>query len=139
MSKNIKTIPTSQYDEVIATVMKYVDGLRIGDSTHVAQAFHNEAIMYGLHGAKVLGGHIKSLYDFVDQHGDAPEIKVRLDVLAITPTTAVVRVDMRRMQWAPADYTDFHDNSIVDLQNRTARVYDTTSLHDTYRARVSKR
>jgi hypothetical protein len=115
MSKDIKTIPTSQYDEVIATVMKYVDGLRIGDSTHVAQAFHNEAIMYGLHGAKVLGGHIKTLYDFVDQHGEAPEIKVHLDVLAITPTTAVVRVDMEKDAMG-ADYTDFH--TLIKLDSK---------------------
>ncbi|GKZ27075.1 hypothetical protein AbraIFM66951_004535 [Aspergillus brasiliensis] len=107
MSKNIKTIPTSEFDEVIATVMKYVDGLRIGDSKHVAQAFHKEAIMYGLHGSNVLGGHIKNLYDFVDHHGKSPDIKVRLDVLAITPTTAVVRVDMEKDAMG-ADYTDFH-------------------------------
>jgi hypothetical protein len=34
-------------------------------------------------------------------------IKTRLDVLAITPTTAVVRVDMEN-DAIGADYTDFH-------------------------------
>lgn len=107
MSKNIKTIPTAEYDAVVEVVTKYVDGLRVGDSKKVGQAFHPEAIMYGLHGSNLLGGHIKNLYDFVDQHGASSEIKVRLDVLDITPTTAVVRVDMEKDAMG-ADYTDFH-------------------------------
>ncbi|KAB8075268.1 hypothetical protein BDV29DRAFT_172353 [Aspergillus leporis] len=71
--------------------------------------------MYGLHGSNLLGGHIKNLYDFVDQHGTAPEIKVRTDVLAITPTTAVVRVDMEKDAMG-ADYTDFH--TLIKLDSK---------------------
>ena len=107
MSKNIKTVPTSDYDEVVATVQRYVEGLKIGKSNDVAKAFHKDAVMYGFTNGKLLGGPIKNLFDFVDQNGDAPEIKVRLDVLSITPTTAVVRVDMER-DAIGADYTDFH-------------------------------
>jgi hypothetical protein len=53
------------------------------------------------------GGSIKSLYDFVEKNGTATEIKTRLDVLAITPTAAVVRVDMEKDALS-AEYTDFH-------------------------------
>ena len=50
---------------------------------------------------------IKNLYDFVEKNGTALDIKTRIDVLAITPTTAVARVDMEK-DAIGADYTDFH-------------------------------
>ncbi|KAB8228877.1 hypothetical protein ETB97_012720 [Aspergillus alliaceus] len=105
MSNN-KTIPTAQYDEVIATATKYVDGLRSGSATGVSQAFHSDATMYGLLNGTLLGGPIKNLYTYVDQHGSAANIKTRLDVIGITPTTAVVKVDMEK-DASGTDYTDF--------------------------------
>jgi hypothetical protein len=104
MSKNVKTVPTQDFEDVVATVAKYVEGLRVGDITTLAQAFHKNAVMYGLTNG---GGPIQNLYDFVKKNGAAPDIKTRLDVLAITPTTAVVRVDMEN-DVIGADYTDFH-------------------------------
>ncbi|KAJ5186197.1 hypothetical protein N7449_010961 [Penicillium cf. viridicatum] len=106
MSNNIKPIPTSEYDAVAATEKHYVDGMRVGSSSEVARAFHSDAIMYGFHGPNFLRD-IKTLYDFIDEHGSASEINARIDVLAITPTTAVVRVDMEK-DAIGLDYTDFH-------------------------------
>lgn len=110
MSKSVKT---DDFKAVIATVQQYVDGLRIGSSPEVAKAFHNDAIMYGFAGSSLLGGPIKSLYDFIDTNGSAPHISTHLDVLAITPTTAVVRVDMEG-DAAGVDYTDFHTLIKID-------------------------
>ena len=107
MSKNTKTVPTKDYEDVVATVSKYVEGLSVGSVTEISQAFHKEAIMYGFTDDKMLGGPIKNLYDFVEKNGTAPDIKTSIDVLAITPTTAVVRVDMEK-DAIGADYTDFH-------------------------------
>jgi hypothetical protein len=107
MSTNIKVVPTQDYDDVVATVAKYVEGLRVGKADEVARAFHEEAVMYGFTNGELLGGPISNLYDFVTTNGDAPEIKTRLDVIGITPTTAVVKVDMER-DAIGADYTDFH-------------------------------
>lgn len=106
MSKNIKVVSTSDYDEVIEAADKYVYGLRTGSSGAVAQAFHKDAVMYGFTNGELLGGSIRNLYDFVDKNGKAPNISTRLDVLAITPTTAVVRIDMER-DAIGADYNDF--------------------------------
>lgn len=106
MSKNIKAVPTAEYDAVIATANQYVEGLRIGSAQGVAQAFHKEAVMYGFTNGELLGGPIKNLFDFVEKNGAAPEISTRLDVLAITPTTAVVRVDMET-DAIGADYNDY--------------------------------
>lgn len=107
MSKNIKTVPTQDFKDVVETVAKYVDGLRIGKIPSLTQAFHRDAVMYGFTNGELLGGPIKNLYEFVEKNGTAPDIKTRLDVLAITPTTAVVRVDMEN-DAIGADYTDFH-------------------------------
>lgn len=107
MSKNIKTVPTKDYEDVVATVSKYVEGLSVGSVTEISQAFHKEAIIYGFTDDKMLGGPIKNLYDFVEKNGTAPDIKTQIDILAITPTTAVVRVDMEK-DAIGADYTDFH-------------------------------
>jgi hypothetical protein len=107
MSKNIKTVSTQDFEDVVATVAKYVEGLRVGDIASLTQAFHKDAVMYGLTNGELLAGPIKNLYDFVRTNGAAPDTKTRLDVLAITPTTAVVRVDMEN-DAIGADYTDFH-------------------------------
>ncbi|MDT3313521.1 nuclear transport factor 2 family protein [Pseudomonas sp. rhizo66] len=106
MSNNIKAVPTAEYTAVIATANQYVEGLRIGDAQGVAQAFHKEAVMYGFTNGELLGGPIKNLFDFVEKNGAAPHISTRLDVLAITPTTAIVRVDLET-DAIGADYNDY--------------------------------
>ena len=78
MSKNIKAVPTAEYNAVIATANQYVEGLRIGSAQGVAQAFHKEAVMYGFTNGELLGGPIKNLFDFVEKNGAAPEISTRL-------------------------------------------------------------
>ena len=78
----------------------------MGSAEGVAQAFHKDAVMYGYTNGELLGGPIRNLFDFVQKNGSAPEITTRLDILAITPTTAVVRVDMEN-DAIGADYNDY--------------------------------
>lgn len=106
MSRNVKAVPTAEYDAVVAVAQKYVDGLRIGSVESIAEAFHKDAVMYGFTNGELLSGSIGNLFDFVKKNGKAPEITTRLDVLAITPTTAVVRVDMEN-DAIGADYNDY--------------------------------
>ena len=104
---NTKVVSVDDYTAVLEAAHNYVEGLRTGDADTVAKAFHKEAIMYGLAGGKtLLGGPIGNLYDFVRRNGSAPEIKTHMDVLAITPTTAVVRIDMEK-DAIGADYNDY--------------------------------
>lgn len=106
MSKNIKAVSTQDYHAVVATAGKYVEGLRTGSVATIEEAFHPEAVMYGFTNGELLGGPIGNLYKFVESNGQAPDITTRLDVLAITPTTAVVRVDMEK-DAIGADYNDY--------------------------------
>ena len=64
MSKNIKTVPTQDFEDLVATVAKYVEGLRVGNIASLTQAFHKDAVMYGFTNGQLLGGPIKNLYDF---------------------------------------------------------------------------
>ncbi|KAJ6087526.1 hypothetical protein N7467_006440 [Penicillium canescens] len=109
MTANLKTVPTAEYDAVIEAANKYAEGLRAGSPDIVAQAFHKNAVMYGFispPNPDMLAGPIDNLYTFIRDSGSAPAIKTRNDVLAITQTTAVVRVDMEG-DASGADYTDF--------------------------------
>lgn len=115
MSQNIKIIPTSEYDAVVKTVQTYVDGLAAGDNNIMRQAFHKDATMYGFIADKLLGGPIQNLYGYVDSVGKAPNLKARLDVLGITPTTAVVKVGMEK-DASGNNYTDFH--TLIKLDNK---------------------
>jgi len=108
MAKNIKTIPTSDYLAVISVVENYVAGLKVGDATQVSKCFHPEATMYGFAAdGSLLGGPISNLWTFMETYGAAPKIVARSDIISITPTTAVVKVDMEE-DAAGNDYTDNH-------------------------------
>ncbi len=72
MSKNIKTVPTQDYADVVATVTKYVEGLRVGNVAELGEAFHQDAVMYGFTNGELLGGPIKNLYDFVADQRHCP-------------------------------------------------------------------
>ena len=66
MSKNIKAVATHDYNAVIDTASRYVEGLREGSVATIKQAFHEEAVMYGFTNGQLLGGPISNLYDFVE-------------------------------------------------------------------------
>lgn len=123
MSKNIKAVSTRDYEAVVAVAARYVEGLRIGNAQVVAEAFHAQAVMYGFTNGQLLGGPVDNLYAFVQSNGAAADITTRLDVLAITPTTAVVRVDMEQ-DAIGADYNDFLTLIRIDGQWQViAKVY----------------
>jgi hypothetical protein len=56
MSKNIKTIPTKDFEDVVETVADYVECLRVGNTETLSHAFHRDTVMYGFTNDKLLGG-----------------------------------------------------------------------------------
>lgn len=108
MSKNIKTVSTVDLEAVVTTVQLYVNGMKSGKSADFSDAFLDEAVMYGAIGDTLVGGPVRSsLYEFVDKSGSAPDMKAHIDVLDITPSSAVVRVDIEK-DATGTDYTDHH-------------------------------
>jgi hypothetical protein len=61
MSTNIKIISTKDYEDVVETVKKYVEGLRIGSVATISNAFNKDAVMYGYTNGGLLGGPIDNL------------------------------------------------------------------------------
>lgn len=95
MTSHIKPIATSEYDAVIAAAQAYIDGYRAGDMSEIERAFHQDSIMWGYSGEELLQGAAVPVFaSFFDSLGASPNVRSRLDILAIAPTAAVVRVDM---------------------------------------------
>lgn len=110
-NKNINTV--QDYEEVLAAMEGYVNGLKTGNVAELKKTFHKDAIMYGHLGNDLSQGSIDNLYTYVEKFGAAPNIKTNLTVLHKTPTTAVVRIEMEH-DAADEDFTDFHSLIKID-------------------------
>jgi hypothetical protein len=113
VNKNVNVV--QDYEDVIAIVDGYIQGPKHGSVDQLRESFHADGIMYGHGPDGLLGGSIDNLYSFVEHYGKAPDTAVRLDVLDMTPTTAVVKVTMEK-DAAGADYTDYHSVIKIDGQ-----------------------
>ena len=104
-NKNINAV--QDYEDVLAAMEGYVQGLKTGSIAELKKTFHQNAIMYGHLGDDLLQGSIDNLYTYVEKFGAAPNIKTNLTVLHKTPTTAIVRIEMEH-DAADEDFTDYH-------------------------------
>jgi hypothetical protein len=105
--ENIKPETTADYAAVVAAVQGYIDGIKSGRIEDMKPSFHADAIMYGNYQNNMVGGPFSNFYQFLDAIGPAVDLETRIDVLAITPSTAVARIDMEK-DAVGASYTDFH-------------------------------
>ena len=92
-TKNIKPTSTKDKEEVLKAARYYVDGLKTGDIDHSRQGFHKNAGMYGWLGDELKTTPIQGLFDMIVERGCTPELISHLDIIAMTPTTAIVEVD----------------------------------------------
>ncbi|MGR7911423.1 nuclear transport factor 2 family protein [Lysinibacillus capsici] len=99
-------ITTKEYDQIIFTINKYVEGVASGKSELLKEAFYENAIMYGFEDSGLVEGSIQNLYDYVDQAGPAPKMQSRIDIIEVVNTVATVRVILENSEGA--NYTDFH-------------------------------
>jgi len=112
-NKNINTV--QDYEDVLAVVKGYVEGLRTGNVEQLKQTFHKDAVMYGHLKDGLSEGSIDNLYTYVEEFGAAANIKTHLDVLHKTSTTAIIRVEMES-DAANEDFTDYHSLIKIDGQ-----------------------
>ncbi|WP_288446122.1 nuclear transport factor 2 family protein [uncultured Chryseobacterium sp.] len=105
INKNINTV--QDYQDVLAVVEGYVQGLKTGNVEQLRKTFYKDAVMYGHLGEELSQGSIENLYTYVEKFGAAPNIVTHLTVLHKTPTTATVRVEMEH-DAADEDFTDYH-------------------------------
>lgn len=114
------------YEAILATVQKYVDGCNEGKSEIMKPAFDEGAVMYSVNadGTVAAAGSIDNLYAIVDQVGPDKSGSARLDVIDSTETTAIVRVVIEN--WHGLSFIDHH--SLVKFGNEwkiVAKIYHT--------------
>ena len=98
----------SDYDSIVATVQKYVDGCIEGKTELMKPAFDEGAVMYGVNadGSLAAKGSINNLFDVISSIGGDRNGKARIDIIDSTPNTAVARVIMEN--WHGSGFTDHH-------------------------------
>ena len=89
---NKKTVSSKEYKEVVNTTTKYIEALRIGSVDMLADSFHKDSVAFGTVDGRLVGGSGNPTVDFIKTKGKSPDIEAHIDVLDITPTTAVVRI-----------------------------------------------
>ncbi|KAF1326187.1 Rnase h, partial [Globisporangium splendens] len=107
MPKTAGVVTIQETRDAAAAAQQYADGLRTGNIKAVQDVYHQDATISGLpsDATHPVVCPIKSLYDNIERHNGAPEAQTRVDVLAMTPTTAAVRVEIET--GGNDDYIDF--------------------------------
>lgn len=92
-----KMVSSNEYNDVTNLIAKYVEAVRIGNIDMLDGIFHKSAIACGTVNGELVGGQGGNpAAEFIKQNGKSPEIISRIDVLDITPTSAVVRLVMEK-------------------------------------------
>ena len=87
-----RTVSTNEYRAVVNVVAKYIEAIRVGSIEMLAESFHKDSVTYGFVSDELMGGASNPAIDFIKNNGKSPDIDAHIDVLDITPATAVVRV-----------------------------------------------
>ncbi len=91
-----KMVSANDYKEVTDVAAKYVEALRIGSTEMLAAIFHKDSVTYGTVNGQLVGGSGNPTVAFIKINGGSPALDSHIDVLDITPTTAVVRVILEK-------------------------------------------
>jgi hypothetical protein len=84
-------VSANEYRDVVKTVTKYVEALRVGSVDMLADTFQKDAVTYGIVNGELVGGSNLAA-SFIEMNGKSPEIDSHIDVIDITSNTAVVRI-----------------------------------------------
>jgi hypothetical protein len=89
----MKTAYLTEYDQIVQTIQKYIDGSRQGKSEVMRSAFHSNASFFGYAGEQLAVG-TQFLFDWIDKNGPAPNIEPRFVSVDIVDSIAVVRLEV---------------------------------------------
>ena len=82
-----------EYDAILSTMQKYIDGCKQGRSEVMRPAFHPEASFFGYVRDQLAIG-TTFLYDWIDRNGPAPGLEPRFVSVDILESIAVVRLEV---------------------------------------------
>lgn len=83
----------TEYDKIVQTMQKYIDGSKQGKSEVMRPAFHPDASFFGYAGEQLAVG-TQFLFDWIDKNGPAPDIEPRILSVDILDSIAVVRLEV---------------------------------------------
>ena len=83
----------TEYDKIVQTMQKYIDGSKQGKSEIMRSSFHSDASFFGYAGDQLAVG-TKFLFDWIDKNGPAPNIEPRIISVDILDSIAVVRLEV---------------------------------------------
>jgi hypothetical protein len=83
----------TEYDKIVQTMQRYIDGSKHGKSELMRPAFHPQASFFGYAGDQLATG-TQFLFDWIDKNGPAPNIEPRIVSVDILDSIAVVRLEV---------------------------------------------
>jgi len=109
----------SDYDAIIATMNRYVEGVQTGSKSVMQPAFHQACTFFGYYQGGLLAGPIQMLFDWVEGNGPSTGIQVRIASVDIRESIASVRMEVENMTGkltgnSPARLTDLFQLIRID-------------------------
>jgi hypothetical protein len=105
VSKGEEAASFATYGAIAATLQRYLDGARAGDSTLMRAAFLDTAHIRGSYGGNPVEWSLSAFCEAIDKGGPAPELAARIVTIEHTGTAAMARVEAEN--WRGTRYTDF--------------------------------
>jgi len=104
----------TQYDAIVRTMERYLQGARAGKSDVMRGAFDPAATIVGYCGGALLTGPIQQLFDWIDANGPAAGMEPRFVSIEIVNTVAIVRLEVDHWSGALAG-SDAHMSDVFTL------------------------
>lgn len=86
-----RLVSGNEYKAVVDVVTQYIEAIRIGSVDMLEKSFHKDSVTYGFVNDQLQGGASNPAVDFIKNYGKSPDMDAHIDVLDMTPTTAIVR------------------------------------------------
>ena len=118
--QELPAVTQKAIEEVIG---KYIEAGRVADSSIMKPVFHENAQMSGPAEDGAFSGPIQALYDFVDSHGPATDLGMRIVNITISDERAA-SVVLQPDPWHGKNYTDhFHLLKIDGAWKIMSKIY----------------
>ncbi|MEM8808677.1 MAG: nuclear transport factor 2 family protein [Cyanobacteria bacterium P01_G01_bin.38] len=95
----------AKYESIVVPLHHYAQGAVEGKSSIMQQGFYPLAQIYGYLDGELLADPIQTLYDYVDQHAPAADLKYVIRSVDRSGGGAVARVEINH--WHGHTFTDF--------------------------------
>ena len=102
----------TEYENIILPIEQYARGAIEGKSSVMKQGFHISAQIHGYLDSNLLSDPIQVLYDYVDRHPPAHNLKYAISSINWEGNAALARVEIEN--WHDHIYTDFFSLLKID-------------------------